>query len=201
MWRPCLLKISGALRQTQRVLVARRRGEGLLEGPADGGLPHVEGLDLADLYLCACFELAPAELREVARPADPRRGRREQRLRPEQVTKGRLGLGVDLTHEERVRADLPADLVERRDEERRPAHPLAIPLLIERGVELIASRAQERTGALLRGRMRIREDVERRDAHERRAVATRDPLTGRDRHTQAGERSGADRDRDAIDRR
>src|SRR3989441_470997 len=118
MWRPPLETTSRALGETERALVRGRRGEGLLEGAADRGLPHVEGLDLADLHLRACLELAPAKLREVTRPAHPRRWRREQRLRPEQVAERSLGLGVDLTHEERVRADLPADLVERRDEER-----------------------------------------------------------------------------------
>ncbi len=78
---------------------------------------------------------------------------------------------------------------------------VAIPLLIERGVEGVASRAEQRTGALLRGGVRIRKDVEGGDADERGAVAARDPLPGRDRDAQPGERSGADRDGDAIDGR
>src|SRR2546428_759267 len=49
-------------------------------------------------------------------------------------------------------------------------------------------------------RVRIGEHVEGRDAHERGAVAPRDALPCRDRHTQTGERSRADRDGNAIDR-
>src|SRR6266566_3337769 len=201
MWRPCLLKLSGALGEAESALVRGRRREGLLEGPADGRLPDVERLDLVDLHLRARLELAPAELGEIAGPAHARRRRREERLRAEQVTQRRLGLGVDLADEQRVRADLPADLVERRHEERRAPHPLAVPLLVEGGVEGVAARAQQWTRTLLRGRVRIREHVERRDANERGAVAARDALPRRYRHTQAGERSGPDRDRDAIDRR
>src|SRR6267378_7401744 len=112
-----LLKLSGALGETERALVRRWRREWLLERSADRGLSHVQGLDLADLHLRACFELAPAELGKVARPTHPRRGRGEERLRAEQVAERRLDFGVDLADEERVRADLPADLVERRHEE------------------------------------------------------------------------------------
>src|SRR5438093_179798 len=69
------------------------------------------------------------------------------------------------------------------------------------GVEVIAAGAEQRACAQLRGRVRIREHVEGRDANERRAVTPRDPLTGRDCDAEAGERSRAHRDRDAIDRR
>src|SRR5439155_22646719 len=124
-------------------------GEGLLERATDRRLPHVQRLDLADLHLRARLELAPAELGEVARAADGRGGSRDQRLWAAQVAEGRLDLGVDLPHEERVRADLPADLVERGHEEGRATHPLAVPLLIERGVELVSSGAEQRAGPLL----------------------------------------------------
>src|SRR5438093_5506526 len=172
MWRPCVLKLlhpnevgrsrtvtrseatrdhsSGALGEPERALVRRRRRERLVEGNADRRLPDVQGLDLVDLRLGARLELAPAELGEVAGAAHPRGRRGEERLRAQQVTKRRLGLGVDLADEKGVRSDLPADLVERRDEERRAAHPLAVPLLVKGGVEGVAPGAQQRTGALLR---------------------------------------------------
>src|SRR6267378_3480601 len=144
MLRPSLLKLSGALGETERALVRRWRREWLLERSADRGLSHVQGLDLADLHLRACFELAPAELGKVARPTHPRRGRGKERLRAEQVAERRLDFGVDLADEQRVRADLPADLVERRHEEGRAAHPFAVPLLVKRGVELVAPGTQKR---------------------------------------------------------
>src|SRR6185436_21187400 len=89
----------------------------------------------------------PAELGQVTGAAHPRRRRREQRLRAEQVAERLLGLAVDLPDEKRVRADLAAEIRQRRGDERRSALPLAVPLLIERGVELAAPGWQERAGA------------------------------------------------------
>src|SRR5438552_134582 len=199
MWRPCLLKLSGALGEAESALVRGRRREGLLERPADRRLPHVERLDLADLHLRPRLELAPAELGEIAGAAYTRCGRREERLRPEQVAEGRLRLGVDLADKQGVRADLPADLVERRDEKRRATHPLAVPLLVERGVEEIASRTEQRAGPLLGRGVRICEHVEGRDADECGAVSASDALTRGDRDAKTGEGPGSHRHRDAVD--
>src|SRR2546428_11807824 len=73
-----LLKLSGALRETERALVRRGRRERLLERSADRRLSHVERLDLAHLHLGARFELPPGEFREGARGTYPlRRGPQE----------------------------------------------------------------------------------------------------------------------------
>src|SRR5260221_9063182 len=147
-------------------IIRRRRSERLGEAAAHRGLPDVDRLQGAEGLLLPLDDLVPAELGEVSGPAHARRGRREQRERPEEIAEGRLGLRVDLADEERVRADLAADVDERTDDERRPPGPFAVPLLIERRVELAAAGRQQRAGAKLRGRMRVREDVEGRDAHE-----------------------------------
>src|SRR4029077_13329426 len=109
--------------ETERALVGRRRGERLLERNAYRRLPHVQRLGLRDLSLRARLARAPAELREVARTPNARCRRGEERFRAKQITERRLGLGVDLADEERVRPDLPADLVEGRHEKRRAPHP------------------------------------------------------------------------------
>src|SRR5207237_10897044 len=95
---------SGALGKSERPLVRRRRGERLLERPADRRLAHVERLDLADLDLSSGLGLAYAELGEIAGATYARCGRREERLRPEEVAERGLGLGVDTARRARVRA-------------------------------------------------------------------------------------------------
>src|SRR5439155_17984904 len=125
--------------------------------------------------LLALRELVPAELREVAGAAHPRCGSGEERERAEEVAQGGLPLLVDLADEERVGPDLPAEIRDRSDDERRPPGPLAIALLIEGGVVLAAAGGQERARPQLRRRVRVREHVECRDPDERRAAAPREP--------------------------
>src|SRR5207237_9822255 len=90
---------------------------------------------------------------------------------------------------------------EGRNEEGRATHPPAVPLLVERGVELVPSGAEKRAGPLLRRRVWVREHVERRDADQSGTVSAGDSLPGGDRDTEAGERPGAHGDRNTVDRR
>src|SRR5258705_1331717 len=125
-----------SLGKAERDIVGRRRPEWLDERCADRRLLHVDRLDLAELRLRCRLECQPAELGEVAGAAHPGSGRGEERLRAKEIAQRLLGLGADLAHEERVRTDLAAELRQGRRDERRPALPLAIPRLLEGGVEL-----------------------------------------------------------------
>ena len=73
---------------------------------------------LAELRLRCGLERPPPQLREIAGATHPRRGRREERLRAEEVAQQLLRLLIDLADEERVRADLPAQLRQRRSDVR-----------------------------------------------------------------------------------
>src|SRR5688572_8902865 len=84
-----------SLGQAESEIVGRRRGERLVEGRADGRLLHVDRLDLTQLPLRRGLEGPPAELREVSGAAHPGGGRREERLRTEEVAERLLGLGND----------------------------------------------------------------------------------------------------------
>src|SRR5687767_10451037 len=81
-------------------------------------LAHVDRLDLGELRLRRLVELAPAELGEVPGPPHARRGRCEQRVRSEQPADRRLRRPVELADEQRVCAELPAELLERPEQER-----------------------------------------------------------------------------------
>src|SRR5207245_6096820 len=116
-----------------------------------------------------------------------RRRRREERLWPQEVAQQLLGVLIDLTHEQRVRPDLPAKIRQRRDDVRGAPQPLAIALLVERGVPLVPTGRQQRTRSLLARRVRVREDVECGDADERRAGPTCEPLRGGDRDAKTRE--------------
>jgi len=190
-----------SLGQAEGEIVGRRGGERLVERCSDRRLLHVDGLDLAELPLRARGQGQPAELRQVSGTAHPRSGRSEERLRSEEVAERVFGLGADLADEERVRADLAAELRERGRDEWRAALPSAVPVLIERGVELVAPRGQQRTRPLLRRGMRIREHVERRDTDHRGTGAPCDALRRSDRDAQAGERAGPGRDGHLVDGR
>src|SRR5439155_2405187 len=124
-----------------------------------------------------------------------------ERLRTEDVAQRVLGLGADLANEECVHTNLAAQLGQRRRDERRAPLPLAVPVLIERRVELVATRRQERAGPLLRRRVRVGEHVERRDADQRGTRAAGETLCRGDRDAETGERSGTGGDGDLVDRR
>src|SRR5258706_12031581 len=100
----------------------------------DRRLLHVDRLDLAEVRLWRGLERAPTELCQIAGAAHPRRRRREDRLRSEEVAQELLGLRIDLTNKERVRADLPAEVGQGGDDVGRAPHPLAVPLLIDRRI-------------------------------------------------------------------
>src|SRR5260221_7667999 len=142
--------LSRPLRKPERRVVRRRRRERLREAPAHRGLADVDRLERPERRLLALGELVPPELGEVAGAAHPRRGSREQRERAEEVAQRGLPLLVDLADEERVRPDLPAEIRDRSDDERRTPGPLAVALLIERGVVLAAAGGQEGAGTELR---------------------------------------------------
>src|SRR5258708_12153606 len=94
-------------RQPEGAVIGRRRRERLREAAAHRRLAHVDRLQRAEGRLGPLGELVPPELREVARAAHPRRGRREERERTEEVAQRRLGLLLHLPAAARARADLP----------------------------------------------------------------------------------------------
>src|SRR5690349_18771466 len=118
--------LSRPLREPERGVVGRRRRERLREAPAHRGLADVDRLERSEGRLLALRELVPTQLGEVARATHPRRGRREQRERAEEIAQRRLPFLVDLADEESVGPDLATEVRDRPDDERRPSGPLAV---------------------------------------------------------------------------